>query len=30
MPDREPLVLIADDDVAVRDALQFALGLAGP
>ncbi len=29
MPDREPLVLIADDDVAVRDALQFALGLAG-
>lgn len=29
MPDEEPLVLIADDDVAVRDALQFALSLAG-
>ncbi len=29
MPDAEPLVLIADDDLAVRDALQFALRLAG-
>jgi FixJ family two-component response regulator len=29
MPDREPLVLIADDDVAVRDSLKFALGLLG-
>jgi FixJ family two-component response regulator len=29
MPDREHLVLIADDDQAVRDALQFALKLVG-
>jgi FixJ family two-component response regulator len=29
MRDREHLVLIADDDQAVRDALQFALGLVG-
>ncbi len=29
MPDKGPLVLIADDDLAVRDALQFALRLAG-
>ncbi len=29
MPDREPLVLIADDDQGVREALQFALRLEG-
>ncbi|VFU10078.1 Response regulator receiver protein [Methylocella tundrae] len=29
MPDREHLVLIADDDQGVRDALQFALRLEG-
>ena len=29
MPHREHLVLIADDDQAVRDALQFALRLVG-
>jgi len=29
MADRKPLILIADDDVAVRDSLQFALGLLG-
>jgi FixJ family two-component response regulator len=29
MPDRRALVLIVDDDQAVRDALQFALRLEG-
>jgi two-component system, LuxR family, response regulator FixJ len=29
MPDPEHLVLIADDDPGVRDALQFALNLEG-
>lgn len=29
MPDRRTLVLIVDDDQAVRDALQFALRLEG-
>jgi len=29
MPDRRKLVLIVDDDQAVRDALQFALRLEG-
>lgn len=29
MPEREHLVLIADDDQGVRDALQFALRLEG-
>ncbi|WP_395666540.1 response regulator [Methylocella sp.] len=29
MPEAERLVLIADDDLGVRDALKFALGLEG-